>query len=178
MDQDLMRAGDGEGQVSLHQLAVSRHPRPRGDVALNSAVAANGAEIMVDDVAGLLQKIPAADRTPAKPAIAPRPWQRSIRVPSTLSMALELARARKESYAPYLPPTEFWETRSEEIEEEEDAIVHGIEDKRTNIPSACSSSDSLTKPSPSMPQCRLQSLVLGRTLLWKRSGNASFALVA
>ena len=111
--------GDGEEVSSLHQLALSRHPRERGRVpgaaatTATAAAAAPSAAAPPGDAAAALSADPRADFVPAVAANYHQlpPWQRPRPLPASRAAAVVVRSDRASAYAPYLPPPEFWEDR-------------------------------------------------------------------
>jgi hypothetical protein len=100
--------GDGEQLASLHQLATERHPRHRGRVPDE---AHNNEQ---PDAALVLASLPPHFEADQVPLLAP-PWQRTQTAPATLALKRRLMSERESRYAPWLPPIEFWDKRSEEV---------------------------------------------------------------
>jgi len=103
--------GDGEEVSSLHQLALSRHPRERGRVPGASPDAT--ASSAPGDAAAALSSDPRADFVPAAAAKHHQvpPWQRPHPLPTSRATAVVVRADRASAYAPYLPPPDFWEDR-------------------------------------------------------------------
>jgi len=109
LSQSMAQSGDTEGLVTLHQLAVERHPRPRGRPPSDP----------MGDTASYLESFPLADQLPDREP----PWQRLDPEPVTLAMVRDMRKEREDGFAPWLPPPVFWENRRWAIKEGNEASV-------------------------------------------------------